>query len=75
MAILILDACTSFGCLEFLMSTALPDYLEPLSDGIHAIDTGFHRPRFDACYLIVERGSAWFVPVSTKAARPRSTIR
>lgn len=49
----------------------LPDHLEPLSHGIHAIDTGFHRPRFDACYLIVERGRAAFVDTGTNHALPR----
>lgn len=49
----------------------LPDYLEPLSHGIHAIDTGFHRPRFDACYLIVEDGRAAFVDTGTNHALPR----
>ncbi len=29
--------------------------------GIHTIDTGFVRPRFDAAYLIVEQGRAAFV--------------
>ena len=33
---------------------ALPDYVQPLGAGVHAIDTGFHRPVFDAAYLIVD---------------------
>jgi glyoxylase-like metal-dependent hydrolase (beta-lactamase superfamily II) len=46
-------------------------YLEALGDGIHAIDTGFHRPRFDAAYLIVERGRAAFIDTGTNHAMPR----
>lgn len=51
--------------------SALPDYLEALDGGVHAIDTGFHRPRFDAAYLIVERGRAAFVDTGTNFAVPR----
>lgn len=50
---------------------SLPDHLEPLSHGVHAIDTGFHRPRFDACYLVVENGRAAFVDTGTNHALPR----
>ncbi|HYE69901.1 MAG TPA: MBL fold metallo-hydrolase [Aquabacterium sp.] len=46
-------------------------YLEVLGDGIHAIDTGFHRPRFDAAYLVVERGRAAFIDTGTNHAVPR----
>jgi glyoxylase-like metal-dependent hydrolase (beta-lactamase superfamily II) len=49
---------------------ALP-YLDALGDGIHAVDTGFHRPRFDAAYLIVEGGRAAFVDTGTNHAVPR----
>ena len=51
--------------------TALPDYLEPLGDGIYAIDTGFQRPRFDAAYLMVEAGRACFIDTGTNHAVPR----
>jgi len=53
------------------MSTALPAYVEPLGHGVHAIDTGFQRDRFDAAYLIVERGRAAFVDTGTAYAVPR----
>jgi glyoxylase-like metal-dependent hydrolase (beta-lactamase superfamily II) len=53
------------------MTSPLPAYLEPLSGGIHAIDTGFHRARFDACYLVVENGRAAFVDTGTNHALPR----
>lgn len=46
-------------------------YLEALGDGIHAIDTGFHRPRFDAAYLVVEGGRAAFIDTGTNHAVPR----
>jgi glyoxylase-like metal-dependent hydrolase (beta-lactamase superfamily II) len=46
-------------------------YLTPLGDGIHLIDTGFHRPCFDAAYLIVEDGRAAFVDTGTNFAVPR----
>jgi glyoxylase-like metal-dependent hydrolase (beta-lactamase superfamily II) len=51
--------------------SALPAYVEPLGDGIHCIDTGFHRPRFDAAYLLVENGRAAFVDTGTTFALPR----
>ena len=37
---------------------------EPIH-GIHVIDTGFHRPQFDAAYLIVENGRGAFVDSGT----------
>jgi glyoxylase-like metal-dependent hydrolase (beta-lactamase superfamily II) len=48
-----------------------PDVFQPLAHGIHAIDTGFHRPRFDASYLVVEDGRAAFVDTGTNHAVPR----
>ncbi|TAL73345.1 MAG: MBL fold metallo-hydrolase [Rhodanobacter sp.] len=39
--------------------------------GIHVIDTGFVRPRFDAAYLIVEHGHAAFVDCGTNHSIPR----
>lgn len=39
--------------------------------GIHRIDTGFHRPRFDAAYLIVEGGRAAFIDCGTNHSLPR----
>jgi glyoxylase-like metal-dependent hydrolase (beta-lactamase superfamily II) len=40
-------------------------------EGIHVIDTGFHRPRFDAAYLMVERGRAAFIDTGTNHSVPR----
>ncbi|GLQ91037.1 MBL fold metallo-hydrolase [Dyella flagellata] len=41
------------------------------SDGIHTIDTGFVRPRFDAAYLLVHRGHAAFIDCGTHHSVPR----
>ena len=51
--------------------STLPAWLEPLAHGIHVIDTGFVRPRFDAAYLIVEDGRAAYVDSGTNDALPR----
>ncbi|MFZ5546211.1 MAG: MBL fold metallo-hydrolase [Pseudomonadota bacterium] len=51
--------------------TALPDFVEPLDAGLYAIDTGFHRPRFDAAYLMVHEGHAAFIDTGTNHAVPR----
>ncbi len=39
--------------------------------GITAIDTGFHRPRFDAAYLMVEEGRGAFIDCGTNHSVPR----
>lgn len=39
--------------------------------GIHIIDTGFQRPRFDAAYLIVENGRAAIIDCGTNHSQPR----
>jgi glyoxylase-like metal-dependent hydrolase (beta-lactamase superfamily II) len=51
--------------------TSLPAFVRPLSHGVHAIDTGFHRDDFDAAYLIVHEGRAAFVDTGTNFAVPR----
>jgi glyoxylase-like metal-dependent hydrolase (beta-lactamase superfamily II) len=38
--------------------------------GIHTIDTGFHRPRFDAAYLVVENGRGAFIDCGLNASVP-----
>ncbi len=48
-----------------------PDFVAPLGHGIHVVDTGFHRPHFDAAYLIVERDRAAFVDTGTNHSVPR----
>lgn len=40
-------------------------------NGIHTIDTGFHRPGFDAAYLLVEHGRGAFIDCATNHSRPR----
>jgi glyoxylase-like metal-dependent hydrolase (beta-lactamase superfamily II) len=52
-------------------TTALPDYLHPLSHGIYAVDSGFERDHFDSAYLIVQDGRAAFVDTAHNAAVPR----
>lgn len=49
----------------------MPPFTQALGDGIHAIDTGFQRPMFDAAYLMVERGRAAFIDTGTNHAVPR----
>ena len=49
---------------------ALP-FVHTLPHGIHVIDTGFHRPQFDAAYLLVEDGRAAFIDTGTNFAVPR----
>jgi glyoxylase-like metal-dependent hydrolase (beta-lactamase superfamily II) len=47
------------------------DVVQAEPHGIHVIDTGFHRPRFDASYLITERGRGAFVDTGAAPALPR----
>ena len=42
-----------------------------VTHGIYTIDTGFFRPRFDAAYLVVERGHAAFIDCGTAFSVPR----
>ncbi len=46
-------------------------FVQALADGIHLVDTGFHRPRFDAAYLMVEDGRAAFIDTGTTHSVPR----
>ncbi len=50
--------------------TTLP-YVQTLAHGIHVIDTGFHRPMFDASYLMIENGRAAFIDTGTNHSVPR----
>ena len=43
------------------MMPSADEFLQRHDGGIHAIDTGFHRARFDASYLLVQRGRGAFV--------------
>ncbi len=49
----------------------LPSFVEPYGQGVYAIDTGFHRDRFDAAYLVVQAGRAAFIDTGTNHALPR----
>jgi glyoxylase-like metal-dependent hydrolase (beta-lactamase superfamily II) len=51
-----------------------PDFVERLAHGIQVVDTGFHRPLFDAAYLLVERGRAAFVDAGTNHSVPRLLV-
>ncbi|HKR36132.1 MAG TPA: MBL fold metallo-hydrolase [Steroidobacteraceae bacterium] len=42
-----------------------------LGHGITVIDTGFVRPRFDACFLVVENGRAAFIETGVNSGVPR----
>ena len=46
-------------------------FVQTLEHGIRVIDTGFHRPVFDASFLILERGRAAFVDTGTNHSVPR----
>src|SRR5438128_1084929 len=46
-------------------------FLRAHHDGIHVIDTGFHRPRFDASYLVTEQGRGAFIDTGTNHSVPR----
>jgi glyoxylase-like metal-dependent hydrolase (beta-lactamase superfamily II) len=52
------------------MVDTLP-FVHRLPHGIHVIDTGFHRPAFDACYLVVEDGRGAFIDTGTTHSLPR----
>jgi glyoxylase-like metal-dependent hydrolase (beta-lactamase superfamily II) len=49
----------------------LPSFVHVLEHGIHVIDTGFHRPEFDAAYLMIEGGRAAFIDTGTTHSVPR----
>jgi glyoxylase-like metal-dependent hydrolase (beta-lactamase superfamily II) len=53
------------------MTRPLPAFLLPLDRGVYAVDTGFHRDRFDAAYLMVHGGRAAFIDTGTHFAVPR----
>lgn len=50
---------------------SLPSYLQPIGDGVYAIDTGFQREGFDAAWLVVQDGRAAFIDTGTNFAVPR----
>ena len=52
------------------MSSPLP-FLDTLPHGVHVIDTGYYRERFDASYLVVEDNRAAFIDTGTNHAVPR----
>ena len=56
------------------MPAALPAFVLPLGHGVHAVDTGFVRDRFDAAYLLVHDGRAAFIDTGTGYALPRLSL-
>ena len=48
-----------------------PAFVQTLAHGIAVVDTGFHRPLFDAAYLIVEGSRAAYVDTGTNQSVPR----
>jgi glyoxylase-like metal-dependent hydrolase (beta-lactamase superfamily II) len=50
---------------------ALPPFVLSLAQGVHAVDTGYHRDAFDAAYLLVHRGRAAVIDTGTNLAVPR----
>lgn len=46
-------------------------FVDSAPHGIHVIDTGFVRPRFDAAYLVAEGGRGAFIDTGTAFALPR----
>ena len=48
-----------------------PPFVHVLEHGIHIVDTGFHRPDFDAAYLMIEAGRAAFIDTGTSHSVPR----
>ena len=53
------------------MAGTLPRFAQALGDGIWCIDTGYHRPHYDAAYLLVDGGRAAFFDTGTQHAVPR----
>jgi len=47
-----------------------PTGSQMVEHGIHTIDTGFQRPRFDAAYLIAEQGRGAYIDCGTALAVP-----
>ncbi|WP_298233439.1 MBL fold metallo-hydrolase [uncultured Azohydromonas sp.] len=50
---------------------SLPSFIQPIGDGVYAIDTGFQREGFDAAWLLVQDGRAAFIDTGTNFAVPR----
>jgi len=54
-----------------MSAPAFPEFVEALPNGVAVVDTGFHRPLFDAAFLLVENGRAAFIDTGTNDAVPR----
>ena len=53
------------------MRAAQPDHGQALGHGIHAVNTGFHRPVFDAAYLLVHGGRTAFIDTGKRVPADR----
>jgi glyoxylase-like metal-dependent hydrolase (beta-lactamase superfamily II) len=65
--------CATAGLqrLHRIASMPLPDFVQDLGHGVYAIDTGYHRPHYDAAYLVVSEGRAAFIDTGTNHTLPR----
>jgi glyoxylase-like metal-dependent hydrolase (beta-lactamase superfamily II) len=64
--------CSIVERLPRIVGMSLPAFVEDLGHNVFAIDTGFHRPRFDAAYLVIsDDGRAAFIDTGTNHALPR----
>lgn len=63
--------CGRWSVAERMPKAPLPPFAEDLGHGVYAVDTGFHRERFDAAYLMVGEGRAAFVDTGPNPALPR----
>jgi len=53
------------------MVSTLPPFAHALGENIWCIDTGYHRARYDAAYLLVDNARAAFFDTGTHFAVPR----
>lgn len=56
---------------DLVVNSQFPGWLQATGHGVHVVDTGFHRPLFDAAYLVVDDGRAAFIDTGTRHALPR----
>jgi len=52
----------------------LPHYITDYGHGIHAIDSGFGRPHFDAIHVVIENGRAAIIDTATNSSVPRLLV-
>lgn len=53
-----------------------PDFVEDLGHNVFAIDPGFHRPQFDAAYLVLSDGArASIIDTGASHAESRPPVK